>query len=179
MARTAAPLTLELVLLGVLNRTPMHGYDLYKTVCNLDGFDLIWTVKQSYLYALLDKLEAMGLLQGIDFAADSHPRRRQFQVTPVGRKVLDQWVDSPVENVRTMRQDFFARLYFARQTSLQRALELVRKQHAEGLKWRANILDKLSPDHGLGDYSKVVLSHRLTILEATLAWLEAYERDPS
>jgi PadR family transcriptional regulator, regulatory protein AphA len=175
MGRTSAPLTLELTLLGVLNQTPMHGYDLFKAVCALDGFGLIWKIKQSALYALLDKLETRGLLKGNIIPGENHPSRREFRLTPAGKRALDAWVDSPVDSVRNMRQDFFARLYFARETSRQRALKLLRKQRGECLKWQENILLKLQPDSGSADYTRVVLSHRIHILKATLAWIDEYE----
>jgi PadR family transcriptional regulator, regulatory protein AphA len=175
MARTRAPLTLELTLLGVLSRTPMHGYNLFKAVCTLDGFGLIWKVKQANLYALLVKLEAGGLLRGEAIPGEDHPARRVFQVTEAGREALEAWVRSPVDSIRNMRQDFFARLYFARLDG--RELDLVRRQREACLAWRTGILEKLGPGSASGDYTRVVLGHRLHMVDATLAWMDDFERN--
>jgi len=172
MTRTSAPFTLELTLLGILERTPMHGYNLCKAVQTLDGFDLVWKVKQSSLYALVDKLEAGGLLESDLVPGESHPSRKELRVTPTGRAALAAWVDSPVDSVRQMRQDFFARLYFARQSGPARARRLIRAQRDACLGWLVDIQGKL--DRGGGDYLQVVLSHRLRIVQATLQWLDDY-----
>src|SRR5438093_383044 len=54
------PLTVEHALLGFLQQQPMHGYEIYQHLAGLAGLGLVWQVKQSHLYALLDKLEADG-----------------------------------------------------------------------------------------------------------------------
>ena len=174
MPRTAPPLTLELTLLGVLDRTPMHGYNLFKAVSALDGFGLIWKIKQSALYALLDRLEAKGLLAGTVIPGETHPSRRQFKLTPEGKILLDAWMSSTVDSIRRMRQDFFARLYFARQVSPANALDLVHRQRTECLAWQADIERKQREESR--DYTRVVLGHRLHIVKATLAFLDDYER---
>ena len=52
--RRSAPFNLEFILLGFLSQRAMHGYDLYKTLVQGGGVGLVWRVKQSQLYALLD-----------------------------------------------------------------------------------------------------------------------------
>jgi DNA-binding PadR family transcriptional regulator len=173
MTRSSAPLTLELTLLGILDRTPMHGYNLFKAVCDLDGFGLIWKVKQSALYALLDKLEAQGLVVGNLITGEAHPSRREFRVTPAGREALAAWMGAPVDSIRSMRQDFFARLYFCRREGPGKALDLVERQRAACRIWQADVQAKLEAS---GDYTRVVLTHRLHIIRATLAWMDDYER---
>jgi DNA-binding PadR family transcriptional regulator len=53
MPRQQAPLSLEFILLGFLEQKPIHGYDLYKQISSFDAISLVWSVKQSQLYALL------------------------------------------------------------------------------------------------------------------------------
>ncbi|BDU73209.1 PadR family transcriptional regulator [Mesoterricola silvestris] len=173
MPRTRAPFTLELTLIGILDRTPMHGYNLCKAVQALDGFDLVWKVKQSALYALVDKLEAQGLLESDLIPGESHPSRKELRVTPAGRAALDAWVDTPVESVRQMRQDFFGRLYFARLSGPDRARRLIRAQHQACQAWLRHLQGRLETEPG--DYLHIVLSHRLQIVQATLAWLKDCE----
>lgn len=175
MSRTSATFTLELTLLGVLERTPMHGYALAKAMAGLDGFGLVWKIKRGALYALLDKLEARGLLQGSLVPGENHPSRREFQVTDPGRRALEAWMSQPVDSIRSMRQDFFARLFFARRAGREQALDLVRRQREACLAWQADIQGRLQS--GGGDFTRVVLTHRLHIVRATLAWMDDYARD--
>jgi len=155
----------------------MHGYNLYKAVCSLDGFGLIWKVKQSYMYALLMKLEERGLLLGNVIPGETHPARREFQLTEGGQQTLDTWRSQPVDSIRNMRQDFFARLYFARQLGPQAALDLLHAQRAACRIWHEDIQHKLERAGPGADYTRVVLGHRLHIVQATLAWMDDYERD--
>ncbi len=53
---------MEYILLGFVAQGPIHGYDLHKKIGEPQGIGLIWRIKQSQLYALLDKLEKDGLL---------------------------------------------------------------------------------------------------------------------
>jgi hypothetical protein len=95
-------------------------------------------------------------------------------VTEAGRQALHEWMDSPVDSIRSMRQDFFARLYFARLAGRERGLELVRRQRQACRAWEADILAKLGRD---GAFTRVVLAHRLHMVRATLAWMDDYERE--
>ena len=61
--RRQSPLTNEYILLGFLHQQSGYGYDIYKELNGLVGLALVWHVKQSQLYALLDKLEMDGLLK--------------------------------------------------------------------------------------------------------------------
>ena len=63
MAKSQAPLSLEHILPGLLCLGPAHGYDLYKKINNFEGISLVWHIKQSLLYAVLDKLE----IEWLDF----------------------------------------------------------------------------------------------------------------
>ncbi len=175
MPRTASPLTIELTLLGLLRKSPAHGYDLYKAVCDLDGFGLIWKVKQSNLYALLLKLEAKGLLISSVVPGETHPSRREFAISQAGQDAFLAWMQSPVDSIRNMRQDFFARLYFAREAGSDQALRLIQKQREACLAWKRSIESKLAEKGAGGTYARIVLSHRLHIVQATLTWMSDYE----
>ena len=59
---TPTPLTIEWSLLGLLRQQPMHGYELHQMLSTAEGLGLIWHLKQSQLYALLERLEERGYL---------------------------------------------------------------------------------------------------------------------
>jgi DNA-binding PadR family transcriptional regulator len=112
--RRQSPLALEYILLGIIGRSPIHGYNIYKELNRLDGIGMVWQIKQSQLYALLDKLETQELIHATRLETDSYPPRKEYQLTPLGIIEFKHWRSSPVKHPRDLRQEFLARLYFAR-----------------------------------------------------------------
>jgi len=150
----------------------MHGYDLYKKLNSLEGVSLVWRVKQSQLYALLEKLEEDGLLVSQQTMGTNYPPRKEFQVTDVGGQTLSAWLKSPAMHGREMRQEFLARLYFAIQDGPETALELLDEQRAACLEWLEQIqgsLERLSFDQV---YESFVYQFRRHEIEAIIRWLD-------
>lgn len=171
MPRAASPLTLEYILLGLLSRQPMHGYSLYKEVCGFEGIAQVWHIKQSQLYALLDKLEKDGYLLANVLPNENRPPRKEYHLTPAGRSVFETWLNSPVHHGRDVRQEFLARLYFVLKEGQSQALSLIKKQFLACQEWKIQMeqqCSRLAP----GSYEWVVLRYRLNQTEATIRWLE-------
>ena len=174
--RPSIPLTHEYILLGLLHQRPMHGYDLHKEIASREGIAVIWSVKQSQLYALLDKLESQGLLTSTLVPGEAHPSRKEFQPTEAGQKVLDTWMHNPVRHPREMRQDFLARLYFASQTSPQAAAHLIHQQQAVCRDWLHGLQQQAQD---LGEdryYEQIVYDFRATQITGMLEWLSSLEK---
>lgn len=168
--RSAAPLTLEFVLLGLVAETPAHGYEIYQQLRHLRPLSLVWNIGQPQLYALLDKLERQELLKVELLPGEGHPDRRQFHLTASGRQRFDAWRSAPVEHGRDMRQEFLAKLYFSRRAGEDRAL--IERQRTTCTGWLENLnrqLAALNPDQ---IDERLVLSFRSLQVEALLAWLD-------
>jgi DNA-binding PadR family transcriptional regulator len=174
--RPSIPLTHEYILLGLLHQHPVHGYDLHKEITSREGIAAIWSVKQSQLYALLDKLEAQGLLTSTLVPGEAHPSRKEFKLTEAGQGALAAWMQNPVSHPREMRQDFLARLYFASQTSAQAAAHLIHQQQAECRDWLHGLQQR---EQDLGEdrfYEHIVYDFRITQITGMLEWLSSLEK---
>ncbi len=77
-----------LLLLSLLEQRPRHGYDLSKLIEARSGGSLRFHV--TTLYPLLYRLEEQGLVQGKWVEKAQQRRRRYYQLTRQGRKVLAQ-----------------------------------------------------------------------------------------
>lgn len=174
--RASAPLALEYVLLGLLAERPMHGYDLFQQLASARGIALVWKIKQSLLYAMLEKLEEKGLLESKTVTAESYPPRKVFHLTGEGQAAFQNWTAAPVTHAREMRQEFLAKLVFARRASPLSALCLVQAQRKICQGW---LEKQRSAFQALKDSSEetLVLSYRINQLEAMLAWLETQEAE--
>jgi PadR family transcriptional regulator, regulatory protein AphA len=172
MSRSKNPLSLEFVLLGFITQGPIHGYDLYKKLCDPDGIALIWRVKQSYLYAMLDKLEKDGMLTSRTIERNTFPSRKEFQITGKGRDNFHYWLTSPVQHGREMRQEFLAKLYFAQSTSSVSYRDLKKAQLKICHEWISAIESELTQLSGQQNYAKIILNYRISQTQAMLEWLK-------
>lgn len=172
MPRHQAPLSLEYILLGLLDQNPAHGYDLYKKTIHLEGISLVWRIKQSQLYALLDKLEMGGLLKSTFLPGEAYPLRKEYQITASGKEAFCTWRASPVKHGRDMRQEFLAKLYFAHQAGLEAGLELIEAQKQVCQEWVNDLQSRYSIQKDGKLYERMVFQYRLSQTMAMLEWLE-------
>jgi len=76
----------ELLLLSLLEALPRHGYEIGKLIEQRSQGAL--TFHAASLYPLLYRLEKRGLIQGRWVEKSGQRRRRYYQLTAKGRKVL-------------------------------------------------------------------------------------------
>jgi DNA-binding PadR family transcriptional regulator len=172
MPRSQTPFSLEYILLGFLAQGPIHGYDLYKKIGHFEGIALIWHVKQSQLYALLDKLEKEDLLTSKIVPGEAHLARKEFQITELGKKSFLNWLASPVQHGRDMRQEFLAKLYFAQKAGVAVSLELIDQQKTVCTGWLAGLQNNLIKTSAEEHFERMTFQYRIAQIQATLEWLE-------
>jgi DNA-binding PadR family transcriptional regulator len=175
--RQHTPLSLEYILLGYLNQKPIHGYDLYKQIQHPAGIGLVWHIKQSQLYALLDRLEMDGLLTSALVPGEAHPLRKEYNISSLGRQTFIAWMRSPVLHERDMRQEFLARLFFAQNAGTEIAIELITEQHQVCLEWLESKQLRLAGLYAEQRYERMVYQFRIAQTETTLAWLDLCRKE--
>ncbi len=168
--RSASPLTLEFILLGLVSDKPAHGYELQQELRSLQSLSQVWHLGQPQLYAILDKLERQGLLSGELQAGEGRPDRKVLSLTLAGRQMFDAWLSTPVEHPRDMRQEFLAKLFFARRVGIAR--ELIAWQQEASQKWLEGLnrkIEMLTPEQV---DERLVFQLRVLQVKALLEWLD-------
>ncbi|GAB2494881.1 PadR family transcriptional regulator [Arenimonas alkanexedens] len=86
--------TVSLVLLAVLGQSKdaLYGYQIAKRLEQTG--DPLLGGKQSGLYPVLRNLSAAGLADSYVEPSVSGPPRRYYRITPLGRRVLAEWISS-------------------------------------------------------------------------------------
>jgi PadR family transcriptional regulator PadR len=81
--------TVALVLLTVMSKAqePLYGYQIAKQLESAGG------EKQGSLYPVLRNMSTKGLLDSYVVPSDSGPPRKYFQISPLGRAVLKEWLE--------------------------------------------------------------------------------------
>jgi PadR family transcriptional regulator, regulatory protein PadR len=78
--------TLSLLILSLLNRKPMYGYEIAATVHRETGGSFTW--REGSLYPNLHKLQADDLIAGKWEEKETGRKRRYYHITKKGQKVL-------------------------------------------------------------------------------------------
>lgn len=168
-------LTHPLALLGYLLQGPVNGYQLHQMVNDPDGLGPIWRLKQSQLYALVSKLEQDGYIRGeIESQEPTRPPRKMYSLTPNGRAAFRSWLRSPVNAHHQMRQEFMAKLYFARLEGEKQVQDIIDAQRAACQKWLESIsAEKAEP----ASFKWFLCQYRTGQIKADISWLENDLRD--
>jgi PadR family transcriptional regulator, regulatory protein AphA len=173
--RTKEPLTLEYALLGFLRPGPAHAYEIYQRLTQTEVLRLVWQIKQSQLYALLERLTTAGYLTSTVEAQGNRPPRNILHLTPSGESAYLRWVVEPVRHGRDFRQEFMAKLYFARLESQTAVASLIKQQQETCYDLRARFQKHLAalPTDDVMD--RLVVQFRIEQMTGILAWLETCE----
>lgn len=166
--RPKTHLTVEHIVLYLLDKKPMHGYELHQTLCAMPGISLIWNVKQALLYAILDKLEAQGYIASPHSQEPTSPPRKTLRLTELGKSSLQTWLKTPVRRGRDFRQEFLAKLIIARQYGTETAMALLEAQQAACQAWQQELQATAS---GQVFDTYLVYSFRMQWVNMILEWL--------
>jgi DNA-binding PadR family transcriptional regulator len=109
---TTRPLLLgEWACLGILAEAPAHGYTVAQRLTPEGDIGRIWSVSRALTYRALGHLldrrlvrelrEEPGIAGGV---------RTPLALTARGRRMLDAWLEQPVEHLRDVRTEFLLKL---------------------------------------------------------------------
>lgn len=84
--------TLSLLILSLLSREPMYGYQIAATVRQKSNGAFDW--KEGSLYPGLHKLERDGLIRGNWQGKAGSRRRKYYHLTEAGRAALAEKIES-------------------------------------------------------------------------------------
>jgi PadR family transcriptional regulator PadR len=87
--------TLSLLILSLLSRKPMYGYEIAATVHRDTDGSFTW--REGSLYPSLHKMERDGLIVGEWEEKETGRKRRYYQITKKGKAALREKVQSWTE----------------------------------------------------------------------------------
>lgn len=169
-----ASLSIPHALLGLLARSPMHGYDL-KTAFETE-LASIWTLNYGQLYPALEKLEAEGLVEKQRIIQDDRPDKKVYSITPSGRAELGRWLSGSSPAPKLGREEFYFKLVAARSLPRDELSRLVQRQRQAWLlaigEWTRG---KAGLDPQREPLALLMVEAAILRLEADLKWLDRVE----
>lgn len=160
----------EYLVLGVLAAGDKHGYDLFQYL--QENLSLIWTMGRSQTYALLSRMEQAGLVAHNRQAQEKRPDRKNFSLTPAGRKIFNHWVKAPVEHIRDLRLEFLAKLFFVEKLNRKLVKDFIEAQQ-EICRYKISRLEERNRSAPPG-LERLTFEFRLSQARAALEWLQSF-----
>ena len=121
-------MSVKFAMLGILAQKDLHGYELKSNFDEKVGE--FWSLNYGQIYTTLDRLEKEDLVTHDRQSQDKRPDRKIYSITRKGRKELEEWLSTPVNRVRALRDEFFIKLVFMDKDNPAPVLELIDKQKA-------------------------------------------------
>ena len=85
---------MRFVFLALLAAGPSHGYELKRRYDGL--FGAVWEpINIGQIYVTLGRLERDGLVTHTAVRQEKGADRKDYELTELGRKALDEWLDEP------------------------------------------------------------------------------------
>jgi len=163
------PMSLPHVLLGLLTRGAGSGWDLKARLARDPSVS--WDAELAQIYPALKTLLRGGYVAMKRRRSTKGPARREYRITPSGRRELLEWLAEPPRLPRA-KDAALARLAF-----LERARPEERAAHLHA--YRSLLADALKR---AGPASSAARRRRRALLETELAWADAemgMEREPA
>ncbi len=168
---SASAISPEYLLMGFINQAPTHGYDLHERIHRELG--QIWHISLSQIYNILNRLEATGYIKGEIEAQEKSPPRQLFQLTALGVRRFDEWLNTPTKpSIHAIRVEFLTRLYFAYSAKPETVNSLIEKQINQiqaDLVRIQTMHREITADQV---FNQLGLELRIRQLTSVIAWLE-------
>jgi DNA-binding PadR family transcriptional regulator len=156
------------VLLGLLTRKPMHGYEVHQFFTAPSPLEKVWHLGISQMYKLLKDLESQGHVDVSIEPQDSRPDKKVYHVTPSGRQAFLDWLQTPISGIRLIRVEFLGKLFLAQSLGPEMVERVTDVQRAA---CRA-LLAELREEQPTDGFEALVLRFRTGQTEAAIDWLE-------
>ncbi len=162
----------ELLLLGLLRRSDMHGYQLHEFIER--NMSTCTDLKKSAAYYLLEQMEGRGWVRvSGELAEGKRPPRRIYTITEAGEAAYQQLLRENLAQAHTSVFPGNVGLAFLSDIALDEAIALLRQRRA-ALQAQADAVAHAPPHAGSLQY---LIDHQRHHLHSELAWLEQVLND--
>ena len=155
----------KLLLLGLLRRQEMHGYQLNEFIDN--NLSLCTDLKKPTAYYLLDKMAADGWISAASEQEGNRPPRRVYRLTDAGETAFQQLLRENLAQYSPVNFSGDIGMAFLDWLSPAEALPLLNAQK-EQVAARLEMVRAI-PSHG--GSLQLIFSHQTRHLQAELDWL--------
>jgi DNA-binding PadR family transcriptional regulator len=158
----------ELLLLGLLRRQEMHGYQIHEFI----NRDLAYCtdLKKATAYNLLRKMAREGWVTETEEQEGKRPPRRVYHITPSGEAMFQQLLRDNLAGHSLMRLPDGIGLAFIDVIPAQEAAALLEERRRAIAQEYETLEQAQQRGHGEGGL-RLIVDHQRVHLDAELTWL--------
>lgn len=156
----------ELILLGLLNRQQMHGYELHDFIETY--MQMCIDLKKPTAYYLLEKLEKKGHITQTEERHGNRPPRRVYHLTETGKAYYQQLLHKNLGSYLPVRFGGSIGVAFLDDVNAETAVSLLQQRRQQLTQTLTNT--RQIPTHP-GAF-QFVIEHQLIHLQSELDWLD-------
>lgn len=154
-------------LLGFMETSPRHGYDLKRAYDSL--FAEMRPLRFSQIYAILARLQRDGLVELIDGPGGLGPDRKTYAITAEGVTDLERWYDEPEAAQSPIDSTLFLKITLALLSGRAAGRILERQRAAHSTRMRDLTRAKAG---AATEHERALIDFALFHLEADLRWMD-------
>lgn len=172
--RTGYIMSIRLVILGILNQQPLHGYEIKQIIEEYMGD---WTdIKFGSIYFALSKLAESGHIEVIEEnRTGKRPAKTVYQITAAGKEEFLRLLKKAWCEHKQIIFPFDMALFFIKYLSKAEAVQYL-QQRIENVTQKLNFLNDHKNEHRQNPYipkeAIAIIDHSYYHLEAELHWLQ-------
>jgi DNA-binding PadR family transcriptional regulator len=156
----------KLLLLGLLRRQEMHGYQLNEFIDN--NLSLCTDLKKPTAYYLLDQMCKDGWISSETVQEGNRPPRRVYRLTDAGETAFQQLLREGLSSYQPVNFPGDIGIAFLDWLAPSEALPLLEQQKSQ---LSARLDEIRAIPHHAGSLG-MIFSHQIQHLQAELAWLD-------
>ncbi len=168
--KSRTPHPMKFILLGFLLENSNYGYELHKRVSDLEEMGVLWRMKPSQIYVMLEEMVKSEYCTVRLIQDSKRPARQEYTITKKGISAFIEWRTLPVTHPREIRQVFLARYFFSSQKGKEITKTLIHNQIKECRIWQKSLAEHANSESEA--FQKIVWQYRSMQVKTISTWLE-------
>ncbi|WP_417898045.1 PadR family transcriptional regulator [Bacillus haimaensis] len=107
----------QFAILGLLTSGCNTGYSIKQM---MDGsLTHFWKISYGQIYPILKGLVDQGYASVRETSQEGKPDKKEYQITDMGRDALRKWLEHPIKELETTKNELLLKLFFSRHQESQ------------------------------------------------------------
>lgn len=161
----------EWAVLGLIASGPVHAFAIVKALAPRGELGRIWSVPTPVVYRAVNSLRDKLMIQTAgEERSDAGPPKTMLQLTPLGRRQLDAWLQMPVAHMRDVRSELLLKL--ALLARLHRSAQPLVRAQADAFEPVVAGLEQLASAAGPAEFEATLVGWRLESARGVMRFLK-------